>query len=173
MFILCFQLEWICRVYAEQSIINGYCDGIEIPPYFMELLSLHKESSLALLAKAVHLYQISSFLKSRNILHYVIDSKPKWIHPWLLLGDINLKLCCWEEAENAAVNVQKLLQDNVHCDLQHRVNLIIVEALVRSPNNHKWKEAVQKCREVRLVSQLRCIRIKQNQLEINLILFLI
>lgn len=139
-----YPLEWICRVYSEQSITNGHCDGIEITPFYDALFALHAESDLAFFAKAVYLFNIKSLIESRTILNYVVASKSKWIHSWVLLSEINAKLCCWEEAESAAVHAQKILQDNNHSNLQSRVNFTLFEALVKSTCKHKWEEALQK-----------------------------
>ncbi|XP_012257142.2 tetratricopeptide repeat protein 37 isoform X1 [Athalia rosae] len=140
-------LEWICRLYSENSLSNGSCNGIEITPFYEALLALNTESSMAAMAKGVDLCQKDQLIESRDILNKVALVKPNWLYPWLALAEVNLKLYCFEETERNALRAEQLMTLQTSDKLQHRVKLILIEAMVKSSNSNQVKAAIKKCEE--------------------------
>ncbi|NP_001153421.1 tetratricopeptide repeat domain 37 isoform X1 [Nasonia vitripennis] len=144
-----YPLEWICRAYSEYVIIHdSSCKKIDIPMYYETLLDHDSESILGYFAKAVYLYQTRSLINARNILSHLVHVKPKWFHAWLLLGKIDISLYCWEDAETAALHAEKLIPEGDPQNLRHVINLLLLEALIKSSNKLKWMKAESKFEEL-------------------------
>ncbi|XP_046485173.1 superkiller complex protein 3 isoform X3 [Neodiprion pinetum] len=130
-----YPLEWICRVYSEKSILNGSCNGIEITPFYETLQVLNADSSMAAMAKAVNLYQSANFIEARDTLNHVVFLKPNWLHPWVALAEVNLKLYCFEEAERAAARANQLIKPDTPCKIELKIQLAMFEAISRTANS--------------------------------------
>ncbi|XP_046427826.1 tetratricopeptide repeat protein 37 isoform X2 [Neodiprion fabricii] len=130
-----YPLEWICRVYSEKSILNGSCSGIEITPFYETLQVLNADSSMAAMAKAVNLYQSANFIEARDTLNHVVFLKPNWLHPWVALAEVNLKLYCFEEAERAAARANQLIKPDTPCKIELKIQLAMFEAISRTANS--------------------------------------
>lgn len=142
--------EWICRLYAECVITHNSCNEIDITIYYQTLLDHEPESILGYFAKAVQLYEERNLIDARNILSTLVSIKPKWFHAWLLLGKIDITLYCWEDAEAAALQAQKLVPEGDPHNLRHMIDLLLLEALIKSSNKLKWKKAEANFNEVRI-----------------------
>ncbi|KAJ8681556.1 hypothetical protein QAD02_017348 [Eretmocerus hayati] len=136
-----YPLEWLCRVYAETSITHGKCEKIDISCFYETLLDHDPESVLAYFAKAAHLYDTGNLIDARNILSHLVNAKPKWFHAWLLLCKIDILLYCWEDAESAALQALRLTPEGDPHNLHTVINLLLLEALIKSSNPLKWKKA--------------------------------
>ncbi|KAL7288696.1 hypothetical protein TKK_0017421 [Trichogramma kaykai] len=136
-----YPLEWICRVYSEHSITHDKHPDIDIVVFYETLLDHDNDSILGYFAKAVNLYETENLIDSRNILNQLVAIKPKWFHVWLLLGKINIKLYCWEEAEYAATNALSLVPEGDPHKLIPAINIILLESLIKSGNELKVKKA--------------------------------
>ena len=141
--------EWTCRVYAEQMFKNGSCDGVDIDEIYRALLELDPPSYLALFAKGAHLWHDHNFIESRDALNQAVMLKPGLFRAWILLGEINSRLYCWDEAENSAIHAHNLLKNDNDDKLMRRIDLILVEAMANSSNENKLYQAVEGCQEVR------------------------
>ncbi|XP_057320439.1 SKI3 subunit of superkiller complex protein [Microplitis mediator] len=144
-----YPLEWICRVYAEQVVLENYdtIEDIAIDLYYQSLLDLDSNSYLAIFAKAMHYYQNNNYVESRDLLYQVVTLHQKYLFPWVALTKINAKLHCWQETENAAENAFNL---NVKSrrELITKVNLLQIESLIRSDSKKKWEQAAGKCKKL-------------------------
>jgi hypothetical protein len=107
---------------------------------------------LGYFARAVYLYEMKNLIDARNILSHLVNVKSKWFHAWLLLAKIDIMLYCWEDAEVAALHAQKLIPEKCTHNLQNTINLLLLEALIKSSNNTKWKKAEAKFDEVRFIN---------------------
>ncbi|XP_058800397.1 tetratricopeptide repeat protein 37 [Phymastichus coffea] len=136
-----YPLEWICKVYSELSITDIAFDKIDIVIYYETLLDHESESVLGYFAQSVYLYKTDNLIDARNILSKLVSVKPKWFHAWYLLSIVDVKLYCWEDAECAAQHAQKIIPEGDPHKLLGRINLILLEALVKSPSKLKWKRA--------------------------------
>ncbi|XP_046597387.1 tetratricopeptide repeat protein 37 isoform X2 [Neodiprion lecontei] len=130
-----YPLEWICRVYSEKSILNGSCNGIEITPFYETLQVLNADSSMAAMAKAVNLYQSANFIEARDTLNHVVFLKPNWLHPWVALAEVNLKLYCFEEAKRAAARANQLIKPDTPSKIELKIQLAMFEAISRTANS--------------------------------------
>lgn len=142
----------MCRAYSELVITHGNCKKIEeidITSIYETLLEHEPESILGYFAKAVHFYKAGNLIDARNIASHLVNIKPKWFHAWLLLSKIDVMIYCWEDAEIAASNAQKLIPEGDPHNLHQMINLLLLEALIKSSNPSKWKKAEAKFYEVR------------------------
>lgn len=115
--------------------------------YYQSLLDLDSNSYLGIFAKAMHYYQNNNYIESRDLLYQVVSLHQKSLFPWVALTNTNAKLHCWQETENAAENAFNL---NVKSrrELITKVNLLLIESLIRSDSKKKWERATEKCKKV-------------------------
>ncbi|XP_015109958.1 tetratricopeptide repeat protein 37 isoform X2 [Diachasma alloeum] len=139
-------LEWICRVYSEQKVLEGldFCRGMQIDFFYNDLLQADEGSYLGLFAKAMHLWQESNVIDARDLLNQAVSTNPKQFYAWIALAEANKSLYCWGDAESAAAEASRHLK-NKHEELQRRVDMIFVEAVVRGGNRSKCPDAVEIC----------------------------
>ena len=135
-------------MYSEISITHDACSDIDIELFYEKLFDHDRDSILGYFAKAVQLYENGNLIDSRNILAHLVNIKPKWFHAWLLLGKINKKLYCWESVETAALHAQQLISEGDPHKLTPTINLLLLEALIKSCNKSKLKKAEEKFDEV-------------------------
>lgn len=145
-------LEWICKVYYEESIINERHIDIDIPSFYESLRKLDIESESSMLAEAVHLDKCGDFIKSREVINNLIFVKPQSLYGWIMLSKVSRRLYCWEDMENAARKaLQLLIPKSVMWD---KIHILLIESLSRSNNAEKWKYAEKLCKEVRLFNDI-------------------
>ncbi|KAK0096871.1 hypothetical protein PV326_004037 [Microctonus aethiopoides] len=142
-------LEWVCRIYSEQKILNDDFENdnnIPIEELYEALLKLDPNSYLAIFAKGIHLWQNDNLIQARDCLNQVVLLQPKSLYVWLALAEINVKLHCWYEVENAALNAFKLVHNSEK--LYERIDLLLIESMARSGDKQKWTQAAQGCTEL-------------------------
>ncbi|CAG5092823.1 Similar to TTC37: Tetratricopeptide repeat protein 37 (Homo sapiens) [Cotesia congregata] len=142
-----YPLEWICRVYAEQIVLEDYetVQDIAIDLYYQSLFDLNSDSYLAIFAKAMHYWLKDNLIESRDLLYQAIALHPKLLFAWIALSNVNSKLHCWAEAENAAEKSLQLINKNSKIMIE-KLNLQLIESLARSESKKKWEQAAEKCK---------------------------
>ncbi|XP_063995924.1 superkiller complex protein 3 [Diachasmimorpha longicaudata] len=142
-------LEWICKVYAEQKVIEGmdFSRGMQIDFFYNDLFQADEGSYLGFFAKAMHLWQENNVIDARDLLNQVVAINPKQFYAWIALAEANQILYCWEDAESAALEASKYLK-NKHVELKRRIDMIFVEAVVRGGNRSRCPDAVKICKEL-------------------------
>ncbi|CAD6233381.1 GSCOCG00007165001-RA-CDS [Cotesia congregata] len=145
-----YPLEWICRVYAEQIVLEDYetVQDIAIDLYYQSLFDLNSDSYLAIFAKAMHYWLKDNLIESRDLLYQAIALHPKLLFAWIALSNVNSKLHCWAEAENAAEKSLQLINKNSKIMIE-KLNLQLIESLARSESKKKWEQAAEKCKTVK------------------------
>ncbi|XP_033324509.2 superkiller complex protein 3 [Megalopta genalis] len=139
-------LEYICFIYYKQNILNyNYYNDINITEYYECLRKLNKESYKAAIAQAVHLKKTNNLFMARQILKNTLSTKPNLLYGWIILGEINFQLHCWEDTENAMKQAMKFVNNKINDELLYKMELILIESMCRSNNIQKWKTALQKC----------------------------
>lgn len=139
-------LEWICRVYYEEKIINEKQINIDITPFYESLQKLNSESEAGMLAEAVHLDTCDNLIKSREILNQLVLIKPQSLYAWIMLSKVNKKLYCWENVENSATKALQFLTPK--SVMWHKIQVLLIESLSRSKNVEKWTYAKQLCEDI-------------------------
>ncbi|XP_076666461.1 superkiller complex protein 3 isoform X1 [Andrena cerasifolii] len=138
-------LEYMCRVYYEQNILGKNYTDMSITQYYEALIKLNMESEIAAIAKAMYLKKADNLIPAREILKDILLVKPYSVHGWIILSEINMKLYCWKDAENAirqALNCEEHIAGD---DLAYEMELILMEAMSRTNNKQKWEIALQMC----------------------------
>ncbi|XP_003703191.3 superkiller complex protein 3 [Megachile rotundata] len=138
-------LEHICRVYYEQNILYGNHVDINITQFYEILLKLNANSETAAIAKAVYLKENDNLIEARQILTEILVSKPNSVYGWITLSEINAKLYCWEDSENAAKQALKIQQNKQNDKLLYKIDLLLAESMSRSNNKQKWETALKIC----------------------------
>ncbi|XP_050460410.1 tetratricopeptide repeat protein 37 isoform X1 [Cataglyphis hispanica] len=141
-------LEWICRVYYEEAILNEKDLDINITQIYESLLKLNANSEAALIAKAAYLNSSEKLINSRECLNQIILLNAQLFYAWLLLSKIYYKLYCWEQTENASKQVLQLMKPNLKDKLYCKVKLRLLEAMSRSNNKQKLTQTQQTCEEL-------------------------
>ncbi|XP_076648879.1 superkiller complex protein 3 [Halictus rubicundus] len=142
-------LEYICRVYYENNILNcNSYDDVNITQYYECLITLDKDSHDAAIAQAVHLKKTNDLLMARQILKNVLAIKPHSFYGWIILSEISFRLYCWEDTENAMKQAMKLLNNKISNESLCKMQLILIESMSRSNNIQKWKTALQICEDL-------------------------
>ncbi|KZC12335.1 PREDICTED: tetratricopeptide repeat protein 37 [Dufourea novaeangliae] len=139
-------LVYICRVYYEQNILdnNRYAD-IDVKQFYESLKKLNNESDEAAIAHAVYLEKTDSLIAARQILKNILTLKPHMLYCWIILGEINVRLYCWEDAENAMRQALKLIKHEINDELLYKMEVIMMDSMSRSNNKQKWETALQMC----------------------------
>ncbi|XP_076247155.1 superkiller complex protein 3 [Calliopsis andreniformis] len=138
-------LEYICRVYYEQNVFDGNYTDINITQYYEALIKLNIESENAVIAKAMHLKKTDNLITAREVLKDIFITRPHSLYGWIVLSEINIRLYCWEDAENTIRQALKCKESKITNKLLYEMELILIEALARSSNKQKWKAALQLC----------------------------
>ncbi|OAD55841.1 Tetratricopeptide repeat protein 37 [Eufriesea mexicana] len=152
-------VEYICRVYYEQDILDENFVDIDISQFFEYLLKLDKNSEVAVIAKAVYLRKSDNLITAREILKQMLTPKPHSVYGWLELSKISIRLNCWEDAEVAARRVLEINR-GIKDELLYQMQLIALESISRSSDKHKWEIALHECEQylkVRPSTQLHLI----------------
>ncbi|EZA59238.1 Tetratricopeptide repeat protein [Ooceraea biroi] len=158
-------LEWICRVYYEEAILNGHELGVNVTYFYESLLKLIANSEIALIAKAAYFKSANELISSRECLNQVIAVNVRSFYAWLTLSQVYCKLYCWEEAENASRQALQLMKSNLKEKLCRRVKLRLLEAMSRSGSKQKLLQARQMCEELLNIEssvQLQVINVRVN-----------
>lgn len=116
------------------------------------LLKLNKESEIATVTKAIYLKKSNDLITAREILKDMLVLKPHSIHGWMALSEISMKLYCWEDAEIAAKRILEIKEYKLKDELKYKMELILVEAMSRCNDKHKWETALQIYEQVRISS---------------------
>lgn len=141
-------LEWICRVYYEEAILNEKNLDINITEIYESLLKLNANSEAALIAKAVYLKSIDKLINSRECLNQIISLNAQLFYAWLILSQIYYKLYCWEQTENASKQALQLMKPHLKDKLYYKIKLRLLKAMSRSNNKQKLIETQQMCEEL-------------------------
>lgn len=120
---------------------------MEIEEIYTALFALEPQSHLATFAKGIQLWRDNNLIESRDILNRAVTLNPKLFHAWIFLGEINLKLHCWLDAENSALNALQLC-DHREIEIRERIDLVLIEALAKSGNRKKCSQAIEECQKV-------------------------
>ncbi|XP_034950354.1 tetratricopeptide repeat protein 37 [Chelonus insularis] len=141
-----YPLEGICRIYAEQNIMCEFkfSEDFQIEGFYKVLFELNPNSYFAFFAKAVHCWKNKNFIEARDLLHQVILLHPNLFYCHAALSEINSKLYCWSQAENSAKQALKIVNKN-STDIRYKLELLLIESLVKSDNKAKWKKSVELC----------------------------
>ncbi|KAK2577968.1 hypothetical protein KPH14_011630 [Odynerus spinipes] len=159
-------LEWICRVYYEESIINERHIDIDIAPFYESLQKLDIESEAGILAEAIHLDICGNLIKSREIINQLVLMKPQSLHGWIILCKVNRKLYCWEDMEIAATKALQLVTPK--SVMWHRIQVLLIESLSRSDNEKKWNYAEKLCKDI--LAEKPLMQVKLILLRVNVLL---
>ncbi|KAF3430707.1 hypothetical protein E2986_08054 [Frieseomelitta varia] len=155
-------LEYICRVYCEQNILNKDFTDVDITKFYECLLKLNEESETAKIVKALHLIKSNNLTTAREILKDILTLKPSSIYGWMALSEISRRLHCWEDAEVAAKRVLDINECKIKDKLLYKMELTLVEAMSRTNDKNKWETAFQMCKDIRPSTQLDLIRARLN-----------
>lgn len=136
-------LEYICLIYCEQNILGENFSDIDMTQFYECLLKLNKESEIATVTKAIYLKKSNDLITAREILKDMLVLKPHSIHGWMALSEISMKLYCWEDAEIAAKRILEIKEYKLKDELKYKMELILVEAMSRCNDKHKWETALQ------------------------------
>ncbi|XP_032686665.1 tetratricopeptide repeat protein 37 [Odontomachus brunneus] len=141
-------LEWICRVYYEETVLNENELEIDIICFCESLLKLNMNSEMALIAKATYLMHTDNLIDSRECLNQVILLNVQSFYAWFLLNKVYCKLYCWEEVEDSSRRALRLLKSSLKDQLQHKIKLTLLEAMSRSSDRRKLLKARELCEEL-------------------------
>ncbi|XP_043287531.1 tetratricopeptide repeat protein 37 [Venturia canescens] len=150
-------LEWICRIYSEQTVLKRKCKGVEIEEIYKALFALEPFSHLATFAKGIQFWCDNNMIESRDIVNRAVTLNPKLLYAWIFLGEINIKLHCWLEAENSAVEARQLCEHKDD-EIRERIDLVLIEALAKSGNHKKLSQAIEECQK--FLAKKETIRVK-------------
>ncbi|XP_014485629.1 PREDICTED: tetratricopeptide repeat protein 37 [Dinoponera quadriceps] len=153
-------LEWICRVYYEETVLNERELEIDITYFCESLLKLNMSSTIALIAKATYLMRTDSLINCRECLNQAILLNAQSFDAWFLLNKVYRKLYCWQEVEEASRQTLRLLRPPLKDKLRHKIKLTLLEAMSRSCDRRKLLETRQMCNELlknNFSAQLRLI----------------
>lgn len=121
---------------------------INIPEFCEILTKLNTKSEVAAIAKAMYLKKTDNLLEARELLKDILIIKPHSLYGWILLSEINTKLYCWEDAENAIRQALKCEGREEKDKLLYLMEVILMEAMSKSNNKQKWIAALQLCETV-------------------------
>ncbi|KAF7996121.1 hypothetical protein HCN44_010377 [Aphidius gifuensis] len=143
-----YPLEWICRIYTEQRILNEdkFDDVTNIEKIYNTILELDSNSSLGVFSKALYQQELGNILDSRDLLNQSVLINPQQPYAWISLIKVNAKLYCWSDVENAAQQAQTLLNTKSK-HLMEIANDYLIEALANGENSSKWKQSITLCQK--------------------------
>lgn len=156
-------IVWICRVYCEETVLNENELDIDITRFYESLLKLDTNCEIAFIAKAAYLKNTDNLINSRECLNRAISINMQSFVAWFMLSQIQYKLYCWEETENATIQALRFIKSNQTDKLHHKIKLILVDAMSRSNDKQKLMQARQMCEEVSItyscISLAKCLLI--------------
>lgn len=143
-----YPLEWICRIYTEQKILNDekFNDFINIEIFYNTILELDSNSYLGMFSKALYQQELGNILDSRDLLNQSVLINPQQPYAWMSLMKVNAELYCWTDVENAAQQAQTLLNSKSK-HLLEIANEYLIEALANGENSSKWKQSIALCQK--------------------------
>ncbi|XP_067630792.1 tetratricopeptide repeat protein 37 isoform X2 [Eurosta solidaginis] len=102
--------EWVCKVYCEsrelsKTYLNESRQTIEY--YVDALLELNPNASLALLIRAIKLWEEQQFVSARDLLYRVQELQPKYTVALDLLAQVEMMLGAWSLALQIFCRIEK------------------------------------------------------------------
>ncbi|XP_043250095.1 tetratricopeptide repeat protein 37 [Colletes gigas] len=139
-------LEYICYIYYKQNMMNeNSAIDTSIDQFYETLTRLNLDSDIVEIVKAMHLKETDNLIATREILKGILTLIPNLLYGWVILSEINARLYCWEDAENAARQAVNLMKHKVEDDLLYKLEMIVIESISKTNNEQKWETALQMC----------------------------
>ncbi|XP_076761595.1 superkiller complex protein 3 isoform X2 [Xylocopa sonorina] len=151
-------LEYICRIYCDQHVLDESITDINIEEFYESLLKLNKESEIATVAKAIHLEKSDNLITAREILKDLLTLETRSLYGWMALCEISMRLYCWDDAEIAAKRTLEVKDHKIKDELLYKIELMLLESVSRSTDQSKWEIALQMCERMHPSTQLELIR---------------